>query len=47
MQGKDGFGFILANQGPEIPFDVSVDGIRALIEAVEKYGYYSTAVTSA
>ncbi len=41
-QAKDGYGFILANQGPEIPFDVSLDGIGALIRAVEKYGRYDT-----
>lgn len=43
QQGMPGYGFILANQGPEIPFDVSVDGIGALIRAAEKYGRYDTA----
>lgn len=38
--GAPGFGFALANQGPEIPFDTSLDGIGALIRAVEKYGRY-------
>lgn len=42
-QGKEGYGFILANQGPEIPFDVGLDGIDALIRSVEKYGRYNKA----
>ncbi len=42
-QGKPGYGFILANQGPEIPFDVSLEGIGALIRSVEKYGRYEPA----
>ncbi|MBL8879105.1 MAG: uroporphyrinogen decarboxylase family protein [Phycisphaerales bacterium] len=41
QQGMSGYGFILANQGPEIPFDVSVEGIGALIRAVDKYGHYA------
>ncbi len=39
-QGKNGYGFILANQGPEIPFDTPVPNIAALVSAVEKYGRY-------
>lgn len=39
-QGKADYGFILANQGPEIPFDVGIEGIGALIRAVDKYGRY-------
>ncbi len=46
VQGMPGYGFALANQGPEIPFDTSVDVIGALINAVEKYGYYTDADTS-
>ncbi len=38
--GMPGYGFILANQGPEIPFDTSVEGIAALVNTVEKYGRY-------
>ncbi|MCB9848188.1 MAG: hypothetical protein H6814_07210 [Phycisphaeraceae bacterium] len=40
-QGMPGYGFILANQGPEIPFDTPVANIAALVEAVEKYGRYA------
>lgn len=40
-QGAEGYGFILANQGPEIPFDVSPAVIGALIEAADKYGQYA------
>jgi len=39
-QGKSDYGFILGNQGPELPFDVGLDGIEALIRSVEKYGRY-------
>lgn len=42
-KAMDGYGFILGNQGPEIPFDTDVAGIGALIHAVEKYGRYDTA----
>ncbi len=38
--GMDGYGFILANQGPELPFDVGLEQIGALINAVEVYGRY-------
>lgn len=41
-QGMPGYGFILANQGPEIPLDVSIPNIDALVSAVEKYGVYET-----
>ena len=41
-RGAPGFGFALANQGPEIPFDVGVPVIEALIRSVEKYGRYET-----
>ncbi len=41
--GAKGYGFCLGNQGPEIPFDVGLDAIGALIHAVEKYGYYEGA----
>ncbi|MBX7169173.1 MAG: hypothetical protein K1X74_22755 [Pirellulales bacterium] len=40
--GMPGYGFILGNQGPEIPFDVSLDQIAALVQTVEKYGRYET-----
>ena len=45
--GMPGYGFALANQGPEIPFDTSVDSIRALVEAVVKYGQYPQTQTKA
>lgn len=45
-QGMPGFGFILANQGPEIPFDTPVPNIAALVEAVEKYGRYTPRVAA-
>ncbi|MCA9247293.1 MAG: uroporphyrinogen decarboxylase family protein [Planctomycetales bacterium] len=38
--GMEGYGFILANQGPELPFDVSVDNIQSLVNCVEKFGRY-------
>ncbi|MFG0249599.1 MAG: uroporphyrinogen decarboxylase family protein [Phycisphaeraceae bacterium JB051] len=38
--GKPGYGYILANQGPEIPFDTPVENIAALVQAAERYGYY-------
>ncbi|RMF85259.1 MAG: hypothetical protein D6744_01695, partial [Planctomycetota bacterium] len=41
--GMPGYGFALANQGPEIPFDTSLECIGALIRAVEKYGRYEAA----
>jgi len=41
-EGMHGYGFILANQGPELPFDVSKDNIAALVNAVVKYGRYET-----
>ncbi len=40
-RGKPGFGFALANQGPELPLDVPIESIRRLVEAVEKYGRYA------
>ena len=40
-QGMSGYGFALANQGPEIPFDTSVEVAAALINAVEKFGRYA------
>ncbi len=41
--GMPGYGFALANQGPEIPFDVSPEAIAALVRTVERYGRYDTA----
>ncbi|MCA9735936.1 methylcobamide--CoM methyltransferase MtbA, partial [candidate division KSB1 bacterium] len=35
---KKGGGFILANQGPEIPYDVPDENIRAFVEAGKKWG---------
>lgn len=39
--GKEGYGFALSNQGPEIPLDTSMECIKALVESVEKYGRYA------
>lgn len=44
--GMPGYGFALANQGPEIPFDVSPAAIAALVKTVERYGRYASAGTS-
>ncbi len=46
-QAMDGYGFILGNQGPEIPFDTSIENIRALLQPVEQYGYYKQGASSA
>jgi uroporphyrinogen-III decarboxylase len=45
--GKPGFGFILGNQGPELPFDVSLDNIRALVNTVDRHGWYELSPTAA
>lgn len=45
-RGMAGYGFALANQGPEIPFDTSVEAVAALVNAVEKYGRYEAPVTA-
>ncbi|MEO2047368.1 MAG: uroporphyrinogen decarboxylase family protein [Pirellulales bacterium] len=44
-EAKDGYGFILANQDPEIPFDVPIENIDALIRSIEKYGRYDLAAS--
>lgn len=46
-QGMPGYGFALANQGPEIPFDTPVENIAALASAVSKYGSYERAAATA
>ena len=40
IQGMDGYGFALSNQGPEIPFDTPIENIEALVRAVTKFGVY-------
>ncbi len=41
---KHGGGFVLANQGPEIPYDVPDENIRAFVEAGKKWGRHNGAV---
>ncbi len=38
---KAGGGFILANQGPEIPYDVPDENIKALVEAGKRWGRFA------
>jgi len=45
--GMPGYGFALANQGPEIPFDVSVETIASFVKAIAKYGRYESAPAAA
>lgn len=45
-QGKPGYGFILANQGPEIPFDVTLEKIGTLCRVAERFGRYTSATAT-
>lgn len=45
--GMPGYGFALANQGPEIPFDVPVETIATFVKSIAKYGRYDAKPTVA
>lgn len=41
--GKPGYGFAVANQGPEIPFDCTLEQVAAMVRTVAAYGSYEPA----